>query len=91
MAFIVSGSLGILIGYLKVKFNINEVISGIMFNWIIFHMNNIIIDISYIKKDNSDLSKTIRESAFIDFFLGLGNYHLRDLPIELRTHLLMIY
>ncbi|AYE36528.1 sugar ABC transporter permease [Borrelia turcica IST7] len=68
VAFIVSGSLGILIGYLKVKFNINEVISGIMFNWIIFHINNIIIDIPFIKKDNSDLSKSIRESAFIDFF-----------------------
>ncbi|UGQ16333.1 ABC transporter permease [Borrelia sp. RT5S] len=68
VTFIVSGSLGILIGYLKVKFNINEVIAGIMFNWILFHINNIILDISLIKKENSDLSRPIRESAFIDFF-----------------------
>ncbi|UER67826.1 ABC transporter permease [Borrelia sp. BU AG58] len=68
VSFVVSGSLGILIGYLKVKFNISEVISGIMFNWIIFHMNNIILDLSFIKKENSDLSRSIRESAFIDFF-----------------------
>ncbi|WP_445436114.1 ABC transporter permease [Candidatus Borreliella tachyglossi] len=67
-ALLVSGSLGILIGCLKVKFNISEVISGIMFNWILFHTNNIIMDSTYIKKDNSDLSKPIRESAFIDFF-----------------------
>ncbi|WP_024653370.1 ABC transporter permease [Borrelia persica] len=67
-AALLSGILGILIGYLKIKFNINEVISGIMFNWILFHLNNIIIDLPGIKKGDSDLSKSIRESAFIDFF-----------------------
>ncbi|BCR09072.1 ABC transporter permease protein [Borrelia miyamotoi] len=67
-SFLASGILGILIGYLKIKFNISEIISGIMFNWILFHLNNLIIDLSFIKKDNSDLSRSIRESAFIDFF-----------------------
>ncbi len=67
ITFLASGSLGILIGYLKAKFNISEVISGIMFNWILFHLNNIILDFSFIKRDNSDFSKPIKESAYIDF------------------------
>ncbi|AHH03674.1 ABC transporter permease protein [Borrelia nietonii YOR] len=81
-AFLASGILGILIGYLKIKFNINEVISGIMFNWILFHVNNLIIDLPAIKKNNSDLSKPIRESAFIDFF---GSWKLSSEGLAYRA------
>ncbi|AHH10871.1 ABC transporter permease [Borrelia coriaceae] len=80
--FLASGILGILIGYLKIRFNINEIISGIMFNWILFHVNNLIIDLPAIKKDNSDLSKAIRESAFIDFF---GSWKLSSEGLAYRA------
>ncbi|WP_434756964.1 ABC transporter permease [Borrelia puertoricensis] len=81
-ASLASGILSVFIGYLKIKFNINEVISGIMFNWILFHLNNIIIDLPTIKKDNSDLSKSIRESAFIDFF---GSWKLSSEGLAYRA------
>ncbi|AHH12702.1 ABC transporter permease protein [Borrelia hermsii YBT] len=81
-AFLASGILGVLIGYLKIKFNINEVISGIMFNWFLFHVNNLIIDLPAIKKNNSDLSKPIRESAFIDFF---GSWKLSSEGLAYRA------
>ncbi|AHH08647.1 ABC transporter permease [Borrelia anserina] len=81
-AFLAAGILGVLIGYLKIKFNINEVISGIMFNWILFHINNIIVDLPVIKKENSDLSKPIRESAFIDFF---GSWKLSSEGLAYRA------
>ncbi|WP_040236650.1 ABC transporter permease [Borrelia crocidurae] len=80
-ASLVSGILGVLIGYLKIKFNINEVITGIMFNWILFHINNLIIDLPVIKKGDSDLSKPIRESAFIDFF---GSWKLSSEGLSYR-------
>ncbi|QUG72812.1 ABC transporter permease [Borreliella afzelii] len=82
ITFLASGSLGILIGYLKAKFNISEVISGIMFNWILFHLNNIILDFSFIKRDNSDFSKSIKESAFIDF---LGSWKLSPEGLAYRA------
>ncbi|BCR22088.1 ABC transporter permease protein [Borrelia sp. HM] len=81
-SFLVSGILGILIGYLKIKFNVSEVISGIMFNWILFHFNNLIVDLPFIKKDNSDLSKPVRESAFIDFF---GSWKLSSEGLAYRA------
>nr|WP_267510217.1 ABC transporter permease [Borreliella garinii] len=82
ITFLAAGSLGILIGYLKAKFNISEVISGIMFNWILFHLNNIILDFSFIKRDNSDFSKSIKESAFIDF---LGSWKLSPEGLAYRS------
>ncbi|AJA90654.1 sugar ABC transporter permease [Borreliella chilensis] len=82
ITFLASGSLGILIGYLKARFNISEVISGIMFNWILFHFNNIILDFGFIKRDNSDFSKPIKESAFIDF---LGSWKLSPEGLAYRS------
>ena len=41
---------GIIVGFLKVKRGINEVLSYIMFNWIAFYLSNYIVNLSAIRR-----------------------------------------
>lgn len=69
------GLWGMLIGFLKVKKGINEVLSYIMFNWIAFYFSNYIINLKMIHTDQgADASRNVAEGAMIKMpsvFAGL--------------------
>lgn len=57
---------GIIVGWLKVKFGINEVLSMIMFNWIAFYLSNYIVNLKIIHKEGGgEATKDILDSAKI--------------------------
>ena len=67
-AMIAGATWGIIVGLLKTKRGINEVLSMIMFNWIAFYLSNFIADIPAIKNDgNAEATKTIADNAIIRF------------------------
>ncbi|SFR63012.1 ABC transporter permease [Anaeromicropila populeti] len=55
---------GAIIGFLKAKYGIHEVITGIMLNWIAFYFCNYIVNTHTFHQDNSTGSKNIREAGF---------------------------
>ena len=64
IAALASGIWGGLIGLLKARFGINEVITSIMFNWIAFYFNNYMVSLSWLRKPGADSSFPIKESAW---------------------------
>lgn len=62
---ILAGALwGVVVGVLKTKWGINEVLSMIMFNWIAFYLSNYIATRPLIHSDgNSNATKTISDAA----------------------------
>lgn len=56
---------GALVGFFKSKFQVNEVISSIMMNWIAFYLSNYLLSFSAIRSIESDNSYSIKESASI--------------------------
>lgn len=60
-------------GWLKSKFGINEVIATIMLNWIAFYLSNFMIKTTWLARENSEASVSIKESASIgiDWLNGL--------------------
>ena len=59
---------GIIVGVLKTKWGINEVLSMIMFNWIAFYLSNFIAGIPAIKNDGSaEATKNIADNASLLF------------------------
>ena len=55
---------GIVVGFLKTKWGINEVLSMIMFNWIAFYLSNFIAGIPAIHSDGTaDATKNISANA----------------------------
>ena len=55
---------GIIVGFLKTKWGINEVLAMIMFNWIAFYLSNFIAGIPAIHNDGSaEATKTISDNA----------------------------
>ena len=57
---------GIIVGFLKVKRGINEVLSYIMFNWIAFYLSNYIVNLSAIHRTGGgEASKDMADSARI--------------------------
>ena len=59
---------GIIVGLLKTKRGINEVLSMIMFNWIAYYLSNYIAGIPGIKSEGSaEATKNISENAIIRF------------------------
>lgn len=57
---------GIVVGVLKVKWGINEVLSMIMFNWIAFYLSNYIANIPTIKSEgNAEATKNVQEAAML--------------------------
>ena len=65
---------GVIVGFLKTKWGINEVLSMIMFNWIAFYLSNYIAGIPAIKNEGSaeatktlaDNARTLLSSSFIE-------------------------
>ena len=55
---------GIIVGFLKTKWGINEVLSMIMFNWIAFYLSNFIAGIPAIHSDGTaEATKNIADNA----------------------------
>ncbi|MDO5425112.1 MAG: ABC transporter permease [Eubacteriales bacterium] len=54
-----------LVGLLKVKRGIHEVLSFIMFNWIAFYLSNYVVNLDGIHKDGSEATKDVLSSARI--------------------------
>lgn len=69
LAAMAAGALwGIIVGVLKTKWGINEVLSMIMFNWIAFYLSNFIAGIPAIKNDGSaEATKNIADNASLLF------------------------
>lgn len=65
------GVWSLLVGLLKVKRGIHEVLSFIMFNWIAFYLSNYVVNLPIIHRDGSEATKDIRETASILFPEGL--------------------
>ncbi|MDU1176411.1 ABC transporter permease [Peptoniphilus harei] len=56
---------GALVGLLKAKFEVNEVISSIMMNWIAFYLSNYLLSFPILRSIESDNSYPIKETASI--------------------------
>ena len=68
---------GTIVGYLKTKWGINEVLSMIMFNWIAFYLSNYIVGLPGIKNEGSaEATKNIADNASMllpkDFIKSIG-------------------
>lgn len=61
----------LIVGVLKVKKGIHEVLSFIMFNWIAFYLSNYVVNLSGIHRESSEATKDVAESARILFPEGL--------------------
>lgn len=73
LASILAGGLwGLLVGFLKVKRGINEVLSYIMFNWIAFYLSNYLVNTKALHKEGGgEATKNVLDSAAILFPEGL--------------------
>ena len=69
LAGVAAGALyGGIAGWLKAKYNINEVIVGIMLNWMALYFSNFVCNVERFHKPESDGAYAIHESGFISFF-----------------------
>lgn len=84
---VLSGAIfGGIIGFLKSKFGIHEVITSIMFNWIALHLCNYVSNSAYFHKPESDGTYPINHSGLTLFmykwkFSEEGRVFLRNNPI----------
>ncbi len=63
-AMVVGAIWGVIVGFLKTKWGINEVLSMIMFNWVAFYLSNFIAGIPAIHSDGTaEATKNISENA----------------------------
>ena len=56
--------LGSLVGWLKARFGIHEVITSIMFNWIALYLNNWVVSLDVFHKPNSTASYAVNPSSY---------------------------
>lgn len=59
---------GGIVGILKAKFGIHEVITSIMLNWIALYLNNFVVNLPAVHKPNSSGTYVINESGYTIFF-----------------------
>lgn len=65
-AALAGGIWGAIVGILKIKKGVNEVLSYIMFNWIAFYLSNFVVNLSIIHKDGGgEATKDIAATARI--------------------------
>ena len=81
IASMIAGAIwAILVGVLKTKFGVNEILSMIMFNWIAFYLSNYIVEIPAIKYEGTaEATKTISDNALMfnaswNRAMGLSQY-----------------
>lgn len=63
-----ASALGAFTGYLKAKFGVHEVISGIMLNWICLYLCNFVVNCPLFHKSSTSKTYSIHESGFITLF-----------------------
>lgn len=61
----------LIVGILKVKKGIHEVLSFIMFNWIAFYLSNYVVNLTGIHREGSEATKDVLASARILFPQGI--------------------
>lgn len=64
------GIFGAIVGYLKAKFGIHEVITSIMLNWIAFYMGNFVVNTGRFHQPDSTGTYIIKESGYTMFLYG---------------------
>ena len=65
-AALAGGIWGAIVGVLKIKKGVNEVLSYIMFNWIAFYLSNFVVNLSIIHKDGGgEATKDVAATARI--------------------------
>lgn len=69
LAAVAAGAVwGIVVGFLKVKWGINEVLSMIMFNWIAYYLSNYMVNLAALHKEGGgEATKDIADSAKMVF------------------------
>ena len=67
-AIVVSALYGGIVGLLKAKFGIHEVITCIMLNWVALYLNNFLVNLSAFKAPNSQSMYKIQDSAYTTLF-----------------------
>ena len=77
---------GALVGWLKAKFGIHEVITSIMLNWISLYFNNFVVNSEAFHKANSTKSLPINPSGYKMLFTDMksssdGLAALKDIPV----------
>lgn len=83
-AALAAGALGALVGFLKAKFGISEVISGIMFNWIALYGRNALVTSLPGFEKSSNVSYPVQDTAQIKF---MNNWRTSTEGQEyLKTH-----
>ena len=80
MAGVIAGAIfGGIVGVLKAKFGIHEVITSIMLNWIALYLSNFIVSTDVFHQPDSTSTYMINESGFTTI---LGNWKTSDAGIE---------
>ena len=80
MAGVIAGAIfGGIVGVLKAKFGIHEVITSIMLNWIALYLSNFIVSTDIFHQPDSTSTYMINESGFTTI---LGNWKTSDAGIE---------
>lgn len=80
MAGVIAGAIfGGIVGILKAKFGIHEVITSIMLNWIALYLSNFIVATNVFHQPDSTSTYMINESGFTTI---LGNWKTSDAGIE---------
>lgn len=76
LAAVAAGALwGIIVGFLKVKWGINEVLSMIMFNWIAYYLSNYMVNLPVLHKEGGgEATKDIVDSAKLVFPQAVNQY-----------------
>lgn len=76
LAGMIAGGLwGGFVGFLKAKFGINEVITGIMCNWIAFYLCNFVVNSNRFHQPNSTGTYPVSESSYT---MILGTWKMSD-------------
>lgn len=84
MAGVIAGALfGGIVGVLKGKFGIHEVITSIMLNWIALYFSNYIVSTDTFHQPDSTSTYIINESAFTTI---LGNWKTSDAGMEFLSN-----
>ena len=82
------GIYGAIVGFLKARFGIHEVITSIMLNWVAFYFGNFIVNTDRFHQPDSTGTYMIRESGFTMFLYGwkkseAGKAFLKEHPVLL--------
>ena len=72
-AALAGGIWSLIVGVLKVKRGIHEVLSFIMFNWIAFYLSNYMVNLPFIHRDKTEATQDIAASARLLLPEGMRN------------------